>query len=87
MGSKEIFFALMTYGQHGHSLAVFDFKQSDIAIGAKADNQLAQQRVLRRNLAAAKGKCTQELDALGNGGAGASGCFQVTFSQEIEQAL
>lgn len=39
---KEIFFSLMTHSQHGHGLTVFDFKQRDVAICTKTDNQLAQ---------------------------------------------
>jgi len=42
----------MTYGQYGHGLAILDFKQCYITIFAKTDNQLAQQGVFRRCLAA-----------------------------------
>jgi hypothetical protein len=84
---KEIFFALMAYRQHGHGLAVFDFKQRYITVCAKADNQFAQQRMFRRGLAATKGKGSQEFDAFGNRGAGAFGGLHILFCEKVEQAL
>ena len=56
MPSKEILLALMAYGQHGHGPAIFDFKQGDISIRAKADNQLPQKGMLRRCLATTEWK-------------------------------
>ena len=44
---EEIFFALMTYSQHGHRLTVLDFKQRNVAVCTKTDNQLAQERMFR----------------------------------------
>jgi len=36
---KEIFFALMAYRQHGHGLAVFDFKQRYITVCANGHDK------------------------------------------------
>jgi hypothetical protein len=77
----------MAYSQHGDSLAVFDFKQGDVAVSAKADNQLAQQRIFRRNLAATKWKSAQKLHALGNGSACAPCSLHIPLCEKIKQAL
>src|ERR1039457_5543370 len=84
---KEIFFALMAYRQHGHGLAVFDFKQRYITVCTKADNQFAQQRMFRRCLAATEGKGSQEFNAFGNRGAGAFGGSHILFREKVEQVL
>jgi hypothetical protein len=80
--SKEIFFALMTDGQHGHGLAILDFKQRNITVCTKADDQLAQQRVFRRCLATTEWKSAQKFDALGNDGAGVFGSFRIPFTRK-----
>ena len=85
--SEEIFFALMTYGQHGHGLAVLDFKQCDITVRTKTDNQLAQQGMFRRRLAATEWKGAQEFEAFGNRRACAPGGFRIPLREKIEQML
>jgi hypothetical protein len=80
--SKEIFFALMAYGQHGYGLAILDFKQRNITVCAKADDQLAQQRVLRRCLATTEGESAQKFDALGNSRAGVFGSFRIPSTRK-----
>jgi hypothetical protein len=56
----------MTYGQHSHGQAILDFKQLNMTVCAKADNQLSQQEVFRQCLAANGWKGAQEFDALCN---------------------
>ena len=77
----------MTYGQHGHGLAVLNFKQRDVAVCTKTDNQLAHERMFRRCLAATEGKSSQEFDAFGDSRTRASSCFSIPLREKIEQTL
>ena len=81
---KKIFLALMTYGQHGYRLTVLDFKQCDVAICPEADDQLAQQGIFRRCLAATERKTTQKIESPGNSLAGASCRFCIPLREKVE---
>lgn len=62
-----VILALMTHRQHGDGDVVFDVEQRNVAAGAEADDQFAQERIVRPGLAAAERRELQHRDAIADG--------------------